>query len=129
MNATAVVDGKKIGFSDNVNVRTFNRNNRTVKGNSKTPLPSLNKNTRSTKTRRTIRTVPHNKMANYLPYRNSLREAAKNQRGIQKNFYKYGIINASTYKKRSKEINVNLNYYLNKYAESLGPVGGAGERR
>jgi len=68
-------------------------------------------------------------MANYLPYRDSMRAVAQNQRGIQKNFYKYGIINANTYKKRVKNIDVELNHFLNEHAKSLTAAGGAGERR
>lgn len=112
------MSSKGVTFKNKANVRTFN-NNTSASANSQANL--ANKATKSSKTRRSIRTIPSEKMYNYLNRgRNNIIKWYKDQKGILKNFHKFGIIpNNTTYRHRRKELNKNFNKELDRYAASV----------
>ena len=120
---------KRISFKNKMNVRTYNRNTGDVVG-ANTQSNVRNKNSKPSTTRRSVRSVPSNRMANYLPERERLRSFYDSQKKITKEFYEMGIIPTNTFyrqrlKTLRKELNEDLDWYSRKIAADASAAAAA----
>ena len=116
------MSNKHISFKNKANVRLFAPNdNETANTNRYTNIEEnvKNRQTKKSKTRPGVRTVPNNIMNKYLPGRSELRSHYQTQKANLKKEHKNGKLSDRVYEFKKTQLKRQLNEELDRYAAAI----------